>query len=43
MKRFVKVLIVFIFFFSFSIKTEAKTLGDLKKELQALENKKAIN
>ena len=43
MKRFTKLLLIFIFFFSFSIKTEAKTLKDLKNELAALEAKKAAN
>ena len=43
MKRFTKLLLIFIFFFSFSVKTEAKTLKDLKNELAALEAKKAAN
>ena len=43
MKRLLKILLIFIFFFSFSIKTDAKTLKDLKNELAALEQKKANN
>ena len=43
MKRLLKILFIFVFFFSFSIKTDAKTLKDLKNELAALEQKKANN
>ena len=43
MKRLIKVLLIFIIFFSFSVKTNAKTLKDLKNELAALEAKKAAN
>ncbi len=43
MKRVLKVLLVFIFFFSLYVKVDAKTLKDLKNELAALEAKKAAN
>ena len=33
MKRLIKLLLIFVFFFSFSLKTEAKTLKDLKNSM----------